>query len=96
MVDIENCWLQPEPTKLLRNSIADFAREHNFSFYDFKQHTGWLRNMMVRIATTGEIMLNMVLAYKDEKKMKLLFDFILQQFPQDNNTAVHHKPKTQR
>jgi 23S rRNA (uracil1939-C5)-methyltransferase len=81
-VDIETCYLQAEPTNALRNSIADFARQNNFSFYDFKQKSGWLRNMMVRIATTGEIMINIVLAYKDEKNMQLLFDFILNKFPQ--------------
>ena len=37
---------------------------------------------MVRIATTGEIMLNIVLAYKDEQNIQLLFDFILQRFPE--------------
>ncbi|SFQ38482.1 23S rRNA (uracil(1939)-C(5))-methyltransferase RlmD [Parafilimonas terrae] len=82
VVDIHKCWLQAEPTNALRNGIAAFAREHNFSFYDFKQHAGWLRNMMVRIATTGEIMLNIVLAYEHETNMQLLFDFIQQQFPQ--------------
>ncbi len=82
VVDIKTCFLQTEPTNGLRNSIADFARRQNFSFYDFRQHTGWLRNMMVRISTINEIMVNMVLAHKDEKKMQLLFDFILKQFPQ--------------
>lgn len=82
VVDIKQCWLQAEPTNAIRNEIADFARLHHFPFYDFKQHTGWLRNMMVRIATTGEIMLNIVLAYKDEKNMQLLFDCILQRFPE--------------
>ncbi|MFT4153253.1 23S rRNA (uracil(1939)-C(5))-methyltransferase RlmD [Parafilimonas sp.] len=82
VVDIHKCWLQAEPTNALRNSIAGFAREHNFPFYDFKQHAGWLRNMMVRIATTGEIMLNITLAYKHEASMQLLFHFIQEQFPQ--------------
>ncbi|MEP6683894.1 MAG: 23S rRNA (uracil(1939)-C(5))-methyltransferase RlmD, partial [Parafilimonas sp.] len=82
VVNIETCYLQTEPTNAIRNSVADFAREHKFPFYDFRQHTGWLRNMMVRIATTGEIMINIVLAYEDEKNMQLLFDFILHQFPQ--------------
>ena len=82
VVDIETCHLQAEPTNALRNAIADFARGNNFPFYDFRLHTGWLRNMMVRIATTGEIMINIVLAYKDEKRMQLLFDFVLNKFPQ--------------
>ena len=82
VVDIKQCWLQAEPTNAIRNEIANFARRHHFPFYDFKQHTGWLRNIMVRIATTGEIMLNIVLAYKDEQNIQLLFDFILQRFPE--------------
>jgi 23S rRNA (uracil1939-C5)-methyltransferase len=82
VVNIETCYLQTEPTNALRNSIADFARQNNFPFYDFKQKTGWLRNMMVRITTTGEIMINIVLAYKDEKNMQLMFNFILNQFPE--------------
>ncbi|MBV9963829.1 MAG: 23S rRNA (uracil(1939)-C(5))-methyltransferase RlmD [Parafilimonas sp.] len=82
VVEIKKCWLQTEPTNTLRNAIADFARQNNFAFYDFREHKGFLRNMMVRIATTGEIMVNIVLAQRDEQKMKLLFDFMLQQFPQ--------------
>jgi 23S rRNA (uracil1939-C5)-methyltransferase len=81
VVNIETCYLQAEPTNALRNSIAEFARTQDLPFYDFKQHAGWLRNMMVRIATTGEIMVNIVIAGKDEAKMRLLFDFVLQQFP---------------
>jgi 23S rRNA (uracil1939-C5)-methyltransferase len=81
VVNIETCYLQTEPTNKIRNSVAEFARQHNFSFYDFRLHTGWLRNMQVRIATTGEIMLNIILTKKDEEKMKLLFDFILRRFP---------------
>ncbi len=82
VVQINKCWLQTEPTNAIRNGMADFARTHNFSFYDFKQHSGWLRNIMVRITTTGEIMLNVVLAFKHEGNMRLLFDFIQQQFPE--------------
>ncbi len=82
VVDIKTCFLQQEPTNIIRNAVADFARKNNFPFYDFRLHTGWLRNMLVRIATTGEIMINLVLAKYDEAKMQLLFDFILSSFPQ--------------
>lgn len=81
VVEIEQCHLQAEPTNSLRNAVASFARNNNFPFYDFRQHTGWIRNMMVRIATTGEIMVNIVIAKRDEEKMQLLFDFIQKKFP---------------
>jgi 23S rRNA (uracil1939-C5)-methyltransferase len=82
VVDIETCYLQAEPTNALRNEIADFARSQNFPFYDFRRHSGWLRNMMVRITTTGEIMVNIILASKDESKMNVLFDFVTNRFPE--------------
>ncbi len=82
VVNIQKCWLQVEPTNDLRNEIAGFARHNDLSFYDFRQHSGWLRNMMVRITTTGEIMLNIILAYNDERNKRLLFDFILNRLPQ--------------
>lgn len=82
VVEINTCFLQTEPTNEIRNAIADFARKNNFQFYDFRQHAGWLRNMLVRIATTGEIMINIVITKHDEQKMKLLFDFVISSFPQ--------------
>lgn len=82
VVEIKKCFLQAEPTNEIRNAIADFARTNNFSFYDFRAHEGWLRNMLVRMATTGQIMLNIVLTKYDEAKMQLLFDFILKSFPE--------------
>lgn len=81
VVEINTCFLQAEPTNEIRNAIADFARKNNFPFYDFRQHTGWLRNMLVRIAATGEIMINIILTKYDELKMQLLFDFIESSFP---------------
>jgi len=82
VVEIKKCWLQSEPTNLLRNATADFSREQNFPFYDFRQHNGWLRNMQVRIATTGEMMVNLIITEEDRKRMQHLFNFIQGHFPQ--------------
>lgn len=82
VVEIHTCHLQAEPTNAIRNAIAGFAKENNYPFYDIKQHTGWLRTMMVRIATTGEIMVNIVLGYEDKKMQEKLLSFVMKQFPQ--------------
>ncbi|MCZ2298631.1 MAG: 23S rRNA (uracil(1939)-C(5))-methyltransferase RlmD [Chitinophagales bacterium] len=81
VVEIKKCHLQAEPTNDIRNAITQFCIEHNYPFYDIKNHTGWLRNMMVRIATTGEWMVNIMLGYEHEKMRKHLLDFVLQKFP---------------
>ncbi len=80
VVEIDICHLQEEPTNQIRKAIAAFAIQNNVQFYDARLHTGWLRNVMVRMATTGELMVNIVLGYEDEKLRKQLLDTIMQQF----------------
>ncbi len=82
IVNIEKCWLQTEPTNELRNAIRAFAWEQGYSFYDFREHKGLLRNLQMRICTTGEVMVNVVFGEDNEKKRKALLQFIDQQFPQ--------------
>jgi len=81
VVEIDVCHLQEEPTNLIRKAIVAFAKENNYTFYDIRNHEGWLRNVMIRIATTGEIMVNIVLGFEDKKAQQSLIDFLLQQFP---------------
>ena len=81
VVDIDTCYLQEEPTNRLRKAVRDFGLENDLSFYDIKAHEGWLRNLQLRICTTGEVMANLVIGYEDEKLIHRLADHLLQQFP---------------
>lgn len=81
VVEIEKCWLQAEPTNAVRNTIAAFARENHISFYDYKLHTGFLRNAQVRICNTGEVMVNVVLGDHDDEKRNLLLTHLLNTVP---------------
>ncbi|HET7898417.1 MAG TPA: hypothetical protein VFL47_12115, partial [Flavisolibacter sp.] len=67
VVQIEKCWLQPEPNNALRNALRQFACEKGYSFYDYREHKGLLRNLQFRICTTGEVMVNVVFGEDDEK-----------------------------
>lgn len=82
VVNIEKCWLQPEPTNALRNAIRGYAWDQGLSFYDIRQHTGFLRTLQVRVCRTGDVMVNLVVAEESEKKLKPLLQFIDHQFPQ--------------
>jgi len=81
VVEIERCWLQDEPTNIIRKTIADFARKNNFNFYDQKLHTGFLRTVLLRICETGEVMVNVVIAEDDEAKRNLLLEHLLKTVP---------------
>jgi 23S rRNA (uracil1939-C5)-methyltransferase len=54
IIDIQQCWLQEEPSNELRNTCRAIALEQELAFYDMRKHTGFLRNLMVRLTTTGE------------------------------------------
>lgn len=93
VVDIDLCHLQEEPTNRLRKSIRDFGLREDLAFYDIRQHQGWLRNLQLRICTTGEIMANLVLGYEDEPLTRRLADGLLQQFPELTTLLYTINPK---
>lgn len=82
VVDIVECHLQDEPTNAIRNAVREYAFKNELTFYNFRSHTGYLRNMQVRLATTGELMVNLVVGYEDEEVRIKLLEFLKGSFPQ--------------
>ena len=81
VVDIQTCYLQAEPTNEIRLAIKEFAKQNRYPFYDIRNHTGFLRTMQVRLCTTGELMVNVVLAEDDEEKIGKLMAHVKSKFP---------------
>ena len=81
LVDIQTCYLQDEPTNAIRLAVKKFAKENNYTFYDIRNHVGFLRTMQVRLCTTGELMVNIVFGEENKSNRKALLDHLLQQFP---------------
>ncbi len=81
IVDIDTCHLQAEPTNEIRKEIKRFAKENGYSFYDIRNHHGFLRTMQVRLCDTGELMVNIVVGENDIKKIKALLSHITARFP---------------
>jgi len=63
-------------------AVKELGIKNNWPFYDIRNHTGFLRTMQVRLCTTGELMINIVVAENDEQKIKLLMETIAKQFPE--------------
>jgi 23S rRNA (uracil1939-C5)-methyltransferase len=81
IVDIETCYLQAEPTNAIRLAVKEFAKQHQYSFYVIRNHQGFLRTMQVRLCTTGQLMVNIVVGENEEKKIRSLMEHVLKQFP---------------
>lgn len=93
VIDIETCYLQQEPNNAIRNFVKEFAKKHNFSFYDIKAHEGWLRTMIFRMTTTGEVMVNITFGYDDAANRELLFNALIHEFPEITTLLYTINPK---
>ncbi|MGL4364427.1 MAG: 23S rRNA (uracil(1939)-C(5))-methyltransferase RlmD, partial [Bacteroidales bacterium] len=81
VLDVEECYLQAEPSNAIRLEIKRFAIENNYSFFDLREQVGLLRNLIIRSANTGEIMVILVFSEDDKDKIKDLMQHIRQVFP---------------
>lgn len=82
VLDIHKCWLQDDISNQLRNEIRAYATQHGLTFFDLRRQEGFLRTMMVRTTSTGELMLIVVFFYEDEALRTALLNHIAEKFPQ--------------
>ena len=81
VLDVEQCYLQAEPSNAIRSAVKRFAEEKGLAFYNLREHRGLLRNLIVRTSTTDEVMVTVVFAEPDSMCRPLL-DFLAEQFSQ--------------
>lgn len=82
VLHIERCHLQNEKGDEIRNFIYDYAVSHNLSFYNIKENHGLLRTLMIRIASTGEIMVCLTFGEDDPEKINDVMTAIRERFPE--------------
>ncbi len=80
ILDVNKCHLQEDPSNTIRNSIKKFAIDNGISFFNPRQRTGMLRTLMIRISSTGEIMLVIQFFKEDVEKRELLLNHIAENF----------------
>ncbi|MBQ0078091.1 MAG: 23S rRNA (uracil(1939)-C(5))-methyltransferase RlmD [Bacteroidales bacterium] len=80
VLDIEKCWLQPEPSNAIRLFIKDYAIAHGIPFYNLRENRGVIRNMFVRTTDDGDVMLIVCFAAESEAIFPLL-DAVADAFP---------------
>ena len=82
ILDINKCHLQEDPSNAIRNEIRDFANTNNLSFFNPRSHEGLLRTLMLRTASTGEIMVLIQFFEDDKQNRELLLNHLYEKFPQ--------------
>lgn len=80
VLDIHRCHLQDGISNELRLFVKKFAKDNGLSFYDLREQHGLLRTLMIRIASTGEVMAVVIFGEDDPDKIKMVMDAIAGQF----------------
>jgi 23S rRNA (uracil1939-C5)-methyltransferase len=93
VIDINHCWLQPEPSNRLRNGIQALAIEQGLSFHDARAHEGFMRQVMFRITTLGEVLVLLSFHQDDPERFRPFMDALLEQFPEITTLCYCINPK---
>lgn len=81
VLDIEHCYLQPSPSNEIRLFVKQFAMKNGYTFFDLREQTGFLRTMVIRTSTTGEVMVIVVFANENKDDRERLLDALKENFP---------------
>lgn len=82
VLPIEHCALQADPSNAIRLAVRQYAVEHHLPFYDIRNHTGFLRNIVIRNSSIGEWMVIVIVAEQRNEWLLPLMEYLQQQFPQ--------------
>jgi 23S rRNA (uracil1939-C5)-methyltransferase len=81
VLDINRCLLMTEPSDSIRNEVRSYALQQGLPFYDFREHNGFLRNLIIRKASCGEVMVVLVTTDSHTEKREKLLAWLVERFP---------------
>lgn len=82
VLDIKHCSLQDDISNRIRLDVRAYAIERGMTFFDLRSQVGLLRNMIVRTASTGEIMLIVVFHDNEPEQIADMMQHIAERFPE--------------
>jgi 23S rRNA (uracil1939-C5)-methyltransferase len=92
VVDITTCHLQEEPTNQVRNHIREEALRLKLSFYDHRTNEGFLRNLIIRNSSLGEVMVILSVQF-DDPALYMLLESVRDRFPGITSLMYTINPK---
>ena len=80
ILDIDSCHLQRDPSNNIRNFVKNKAEELKLTFYNNRKQEGFLRTLMIRTSTTGDLMVLVQFFHEDKVNLELLLEAIGNEF----------------
>ena len=83
VLDIHTCWLQNDISNRIRLAVKEYCLTHEgYPFFDLRNQEGFVRTLMIRTASTGDLMVVLVFFYEDVERREALLSYVAEQFPE--------------
>ncbi len=82
VLDIDKCWLQADISNRIRLETKRFCIDNGYTFHNARAHEGLMRTIIIRTASTGEVMVIVVFNENDRAKIEALMNHLGDAFPE--------------
>ncbi len=82
VLPINKCYLQADPSNAIRDFLDNYAKKHQLKYYDHVIHAGFLRSVMIRTTSTGQVMVVVQFAEDLKQEIHDLLSGLKSTFPQ--------------
>ena len=93
ILDLKNCWLQPEPSNSVRQTIRDYTASESYTYFDMLNHSGLLRNLIIRTSSTGDVMVAVIFFENDPGAINKILSHIRDAHPEITSLMYTINPK---
>ncbi|MBK9401490.1 MAG: 23S rRNA (uracil(1939)-C(5))-methyltransferase RlmD [Bacteroidetes bacterium] len=93
VLDIETCYLQPDPSNAIRLAVRKYCLEHEIPFMNLRHKAGMMRGLIIRNTLAGGLMV-IVMVYENEQEvLEGLLRHLETTFPQITSLLYIVNPK---
>lgn len=82
VLDLETCYLQNDLSNAIRDGLKRFGKEQDVPFFNLLDKQGFLRNVVIRTANTGDTMVILIVGDDDQELIEKAMAFLQEEFPQ--------------
>lgn len=82
VLDIHECYLQPDPSNEIRLKVRAYCIEHHLTFMNIRKREGMMRGLIIRNTLKGDLMVIVMVFHDEEDKLNGLLNYIKTTFPQ--------------
>lgn len=93
VLDINKCYLQQEPSNSIRLAVKEYALRNDLEFFDLLKQKGFLRTLIIRTSSTGEVMVIVVFFREEQGTRESLLSWLKEQFPSVTSLMYVINPK---